>query len=186
MLKNKYTIDRDLDISPLIVKKLFLYDKYDFIITQFIPSLPYKTKGLYFNSLNTKHANQLFLFNNNDNRNRVKQDKRPSNKVDISIQNTSYGNGNGNGNGNGYGNSNGNSNGNGNIHGNGNGNGENLKTFRLNKSDKPDIYNIHAKDIGENGTKHLGVACIPNIRSSKLVNKLLVNVSTFKFVNLSQ
>ena len=28
MLKNKYTIDRDLDISPLFVKKLFLYDKF--------------------------------------------------------------------------------------------------------------------------------------------------------------
>ena len=49
---------------------------------------------------------------------------------------------------------------------------EDLKTFRLNKSDKPDIYNIHAKDTGSNGTTHLGVACIPNIRTSKLVNKL--------------
>ena len=28
MLTNKYTADRDMDISPLIVKKLFLYDKY--------------------------------------------------------------------------------------------------------------------------------------------------------------
>lgn len=156
MLTNKYTIDRDMDISPLIVKKLFLYDKYDFLITQFIPSLPYKTKGLYFNSLNTKHANQLFLFNN-DNRNKVRQDKKPSNKIDINHdtntnQNTSEEN--------------------------------NLKTFRLNKSDKPDIYNIHCKSSDENGTNHVGVACIPNIRTSKLVNKLFKDCGgEFIYVN---
>lgn len=152
MLGNKYTIDRDMDISPLIVKKLFLYDKYDFLITQFIPSLPYKTKGLYFNSLNTKHANQLFLFNN-DNRNKVRQDKKPSNKIETNTnQNTSEEN--------------------------------NLKTFRLNKSDKPDIYNIHCKSSDDNGTNHVGVACIPNIRTSKLVNKLFKDCgSEFIYVN---
>ena len=46
--------DKTLDICPLIVKKLFLYNKYDYLITQFIPSLPYKTKGLYFNTLQYK------------------------------------------------------------------------------------------------------------------------------------
>lgn len=62
MLTEQYTIDKDLDICPLVVKKLFKYSDYDYLITQFIPSLSYKTKGLYFNTLNTKHANQLFMF----------------------------------------------------------------------------------------------------------------------------
>ena len=56
LLTNHYTIDKHIDICPLIVKKLFLYKDYDFLITKFIPSLSYKTKGLYFNTLNTKHT----------------------------------------------------------------------------------------------------------------------------------
>ena len=63
MLKNHYVVDKQFDICPMLVKKLFLYNRYDYLITQFIPSLPYKTKGLYFNTLNTKHANQLYIFN---------------------------------------------------------------------------------------------------------------------------
>ena len=47
ILKNKYNSNFDLDICPIIVKKLFLYKDYDNLITQFIPSLPYKTNGLY-------------------------------------------------------------------------------------------------------------------------------------------
>ena len=62
VLKNKYNPNFNLDICPLVVKKLFLYKDYDYLITQFIPSLPYRTNGLYFNSLNTKHANHLFLY----------------------------------------------------------------------------------------------------------------------------
>lgn len=159
MLSNKYTIDRDLDISPLVVKKLFLYDKYDYLITQFIPSLSYKTKGLYFNSLNTKHANQLFLFNNNDNRNKMKQDRKPSNKVDFENDTSTNGTST-----------------NGNVADSSSAK-DDLKTFRLNKSDKPDIYNIHCKS-NDTGTTHLGVACIPNIRTSKLVNKLFKESGT--------
>ena len=68
MLTHSYNKNHELDICPLIVKKLFLYKDYDTLITKFIPSLPYKTNGLYFNSLNTKHANQLFLFKTGNNR----------------------------------------------------------------------------------------------------------------------
>ena len=64
MLKNCYNVDKDFDICPLVVKRLFRYSEYDYLITQFIPSLTYKTKGLYFNTLNTKHGNQLFIFPN--------------------------------------------------------------------------------------------------------------------------
>ena len=62
LLKQDYTVNEDLDICPLVVKKLFLYKDYDYLITQFIPCLKYRTNGLYFNSLNVKHANQLYLF----------------------------------------------------------------------------------------------------------------------------
>ena len=62
MLNDSYKINREFDICPLVVKRLFKYSEYDYLITQFIPSLSYKTKGIYFNTLNMKHANQLFLF----------------------------------------------------------------------------------------------------------------------------
>lgn len=74
MLSNRYNIDKELDICPLVVKRLFKYSEYDYLITQFIPSLSYKTKGLYFNTLNVKHGNQLFIFpkENDKSRNRYK------------------------------------------------------------------------------------------------------------------
>ena len=75
MLEDSYKINHDFDICPLVVKKLFKYSDYDYLITQFIPSLSYKAKGIYFNTLNTKHANQLFLFPN-ENRNRQPKDKQ--------------------------------------------------------------------------------------------------------------
>ncbi len=62
MLNDSYKVNHEFDICPLVVKRLFKYSEYDYLITQFIPSLSYKTKGIYFNTLNTKHANQLFLF----------------------------------------------------------------------------------------------------------------------------
>ena len=62
MLNDSYKINREFDICPLVIKRLFKYSEYDYLITQFIPSLSYKTKGIYFNTLNMKHANQLFLF----------------------------------------------------------------------------------------------------------------------------
>ena len=43
MLTHDYNKNHELDICPLIVKKLFLYKDYDELITRFIPSLPYKT-----------------------------------------------------------------------------------------------------------------------------------------------
>ena len=77
ILKNNYKENHEIDICPLVVKKLFLYKDYDYLITQFIPSLKYRTNGLYFNSLNVKHANQLYLFPNK-NKNKISQKKQHS------------------------------------------------------------------------------------------------------------
>ena len=77
MLKTEYNINKNLDICPLVVKKLFLYKDYDYLITKFIPTLPYKSRGLYFNTLNKKHANQLYIFTNET---KVKESRVPYNK----------------------------------------------------------------------------------------------------------
>ena len=79
MLTNKYTRDELIEICPLIVKKLFTYKEYSSLITSFIPKLTYGIRGLYFNSLNPSHRNQLFLYP----KNREEIIAKPKNKTNI-------------------------------------------------------------------------------------------------------
>ena len=78
ILNDKYREDKYMDICPLAVKRLFSYGEYNELLTQFLPNLKYGVRGLYFNSLNTKHANHLFLYpkdnsdNNSKNYNSIK------------------------------------------------------------------------------------------------------------------
>ena len=65
MLENMYTPDSEMDICPIRVKRVFKYSDYTKLITQFIPSLNYKIRGMYFNSLNEKHSNHLYLYTTN-------------------------------------------------------------------------------------------------------------------------
>ena len=61
LLTENYKNDPNIDICPLRVKKLFKYSEYGKLLTQFIPSLTYKIRGLYFNTLNPEHCNHLFM-----------------------------------------------------------------------------------------------------------------------------
>lgn len=142
MLKNHYNIDKDIDICPLIVKKLFLYNQYDFLITQFIPSLPYKTKGIYFNTLNTKHGNQLYIFNDENKREKsVPYNKRKDAKINIDNITTNNTN----------------------------------KIFKITKTNQTEIYDLYCKNDNSNSLTKYNVACVPNIKTSKFMKKLLNN-----------
>jgi hypothetical protein len=170
ILKNNYIEDTNLDICPLVVKKLFLYSQYDILITQFIPSLPYKTKGLYFNSLNTKHANQLYLFNNNNN-NTSNNNTSNTTTSNTTTNNTTTNNNNNN-----------TSTGN-NTSGNntsGNNNIEQQYIFKIKTTPTPEIYELYCKNNRE--TEKYGLACIPNMRTKTLVEKSLKN-NEFIFMN---
>jgi hypothetical protein len=173
MLTNDYNKNHDIDICPLIVKKLFLYKDYDELITQFIPSLPYKTNGLYFNSLNTKHANQLYLFKNNNDTNKSKQHYKSK---ESGHNNANNANGQGNGHYNGHNGSNANGH-NGHNGSNANGhNGSNDSTkidniiLKIKQTGKSDIYELYCNNRDEE--HKLGVACIPNLRTSKLIRNI--------------
>ena len=72
LLEEDYVEDRYLDICPLRVKRLFNYSEYNDLILNFIPKLSYGIRGLYFNTLNPKHCNQLFIY---------KEQKRVKEKV---------------------------------------------------------------------------------------------------------
>jgi len=145
MLSNNYNKNNELDICPLIVKKLFLYKDYDNLITKFIPSLPYKTNGLYFNSLNTKHANQLYLFKNNSN-----TTKKHVKSKEHSNYNKS------------------NSSGESNISNSSNSSNIILKIKTTTTSD---IYELYCNK--EENDHKIGLACIPNLRTSKLIRKIM-------------
>ena len=62
MLKNKYRPDEFIDICPLQIKKYFSYKDVAKMLTIFIPNLGYSVRGLYFDTLNPRHSNQLFIF----------------------------------------------------------------------------------------------------------------------------
>jgi hypothetical protein len=138
MLSTHYTLDKTLDICPMVVKKLFLYNRYDYLITQFIPSLPYKTKGLYFNTLNTKHANQLYIFND---QNRRKEHTVPYNKKEKEVTKEEV-------------------------------TDDSKKVFKIVKTNQTEIYDIYCKNETGKLYKH-NVACIPNLKTSKFMKKLL-------------
>ena len=78
LLNKKYREDQHIDICPLVVKKFFNYSQYNELISIFLPNLTYGVRGLYFNSLNTKHANHLFLYPQEKDYN--KQNSNKSNK----------------------------------------------------------------------------------------------------------
>ena len=149
LLKNNYTKDNMLDICPLVVKKIFTYQDYDKLITQFIPSLTYQIRGLYFNTLNTRHANYLFLYkqnqnfkanNNNKNRNNHKSNynsKYQSKNQDIkqAKDNTKI--------------------------------DSNNKIYKVVKTPQPEIY-----DLFDNQNK-IGIAYISGIKCSRLMKRIL-------------
>jgi len=72
-LETDFHEDPIMDICPLRVKRLFDYSEYSYLITQYMPRMNYNIRGLYFNTLNPKHCNQLFIYKESNNNNRVQK-----------------------------------------------------------------------------------------------------------------
>ena len=139
ILANKFNEQPNNDICPLRVKKLFTYSQYNELITMFIPSLKYGIRGLYFNTLNTKHNNHLFLYpsNKTNNKNQKSNDNISSikNKKDkIGFKTSEV---------------------------------VKMKTFELRKTIQPEIYDLYCLD-NTNLVKY-DVARISTLKISKLV-----------------
>ena len=162
MLTDNYVYDENFDICPLMVKKIFTYKEYDTLITQFIPSLTYQIRGLYFNTLNTKHANFLFLSQNNNNKKIVKQSirKKPQKNTHNIDENVDV------------------------IKPSKNNIYKADKTlddvtkyvFELRKTTKPEIYDLYGLKNGEK-IKY-SVAHVPGLRASKKIKLFFKNTET--------
>ena len=151
ILDNSYENDQNFDICPIRVKKVFTYDMYDILITQYIPNLTYQIRGLYFLTLNTKHANQLFL-TNNKNDTRYKQNKqRKSNQPNIEKYNK-------------------NNNKNNNIDQSEN---KDMFIFEMRKTLQPEIYDLFGYKEGK--LEKVSIAYVSGLKSSKKIKKLFNN-----------
>ena len=158
ILTNLYKKDDHMEICPLYIKRLFSYHEMDTIFNEYIPSLNYKTRGIYLEGFkNQKRDKSNRLQNCNDHlylfpRN-MKFDK-PKEKVKIDI--TSYKS---------------------EIK-----KQESIKksekvvvsgmeyiTFMIRKTDKSDIYNLYCLDNTE--IVNYGIAWIDSLRTSKKIAK---------------
>ena len=172
MLNDSYKINREFDICPLVVKRLFKYSDYDYLITQFIPSLSYKTKGIYFNTLNTKHANQLFLFPDEKRQRNTPKGRYQKPRQDVEVNNSVNEN-------NTFNTNNDNVNVNINTHSQG-------YVFKLCKTNMPEIYNLFVKD-GNDVVKLDKPAYIHGIKNSRMIKKCLNNSdSTYVYCSFNK
>mgnify|MGYP001357354436 CR=1 FL=1 len=64
ILTHEYVKDEHLELCPLYVKRLFAYHEYDYIIKKYIPSLNYKSRGIYLEGIR-ENKNYLYLFPRN-------------------------------------------------------------------------------------------------------------------------
>lgn len=61
IFENEYVKDEELEICPLQIKKLFLYQEIDTIINDFIPNLSYVCKGLVFYTLSSNYSDYAYI-----------------------------------------------------------------------------------------------------------------------------
>ena len=143
LLNKKYREDKHTDICPLVVKKFFNYSQYNELIALFLPNLTYGVRGLYFNSLNTKHANHLFLYPQDKDSNSNKSNKsNKSNESNELIKKQDEIN-------------------------------KEFKslTFQIKSTIQPEIYDLYYKN-DTNELIKFDTARVANLKSSKLISKL--------------
>jgi hypothetical protein len=157
ILTNNYTKDDHMEICPLYVKRLFSYHELDTIMKEYIPTLNYKVRGLYFEGLkNQKRDKRNKLQNCNDHlylfpRN-MSFEKSVTKEIDITSYKSEIKK------------------------------KEEIKksqvidmtnkdfiTFMIRKTDKSDIYNLYCLDNEE--IKKYGIAWINSLKMSKKISK---------------
>ena len=139
---------------PLYVKRLFSYHEMDKLFDEYIPSLNYKVRGIYFEGFkNQKRDKSNRLQNNNDHLYlfpRNMKFEKPKEKIDITSYKSErkakeY------------------------IAEKVDVSGREFVTFMIRKTDKSDIYNLYC--LEEEEIKKYGIAWIDSLRTSKKIAK---------------
>lgn len=165
VLKNDFDVDI-IDINKFQIKRLFKYHELKYINDEYIPTLNYTVRGIYFKPMymkykdillnfndlliknvkkeNFKNNKQFLLFNNDENKEndeiKEAEDIIIINKLD-SICEFTYGN-----------------------------TSDDFKTFKVKKTNTPDIY-----DLMDNNNNIIGNACVPTMQISKYMRNLFIN-----------
>ena len=66
VMENNYINDSFCDICPICIKKYFDLHEVESILNDFIPTLTYRVKGLYFVPMKTSYSKILYLFKDDD------------------------------------------------------------------------------------------------------------------------
>ena len=153
LLTKYYKEDPHFDICYLRVKKLFTYNDYDKMMLQYIPKCGYEIKGLYFNSVNPKLSNHLFMYPNNtkERRNARAGDDDTRGRKNGRKESESTGTTSGS------------------YSGEDGGELQVTATFIIKTTDKPDIYNLFCMD-GSTISEY-GIAYIGKMKTSKMLKK---------------
>ena len=164
----------DTDIFKMMVKKYFSYDELDKMLTEFIPSRNYTCRGIYFRPMYLKFKDILVNFDdslvckvervkykNNYNNNALGTIRtNPINQSDGSTTSTSS-------------------------------ScsdltspviGEQSNTFLVKKTHQPDVYELYKSN---DSNTLVGIACIPNMRTSKKMREVFQSVNMVTKVSLT-
>ena len=85
MMKNEYNDDEYCNICPIIIKKYFDICNKNIAIEEFIPSLNYKTRGLYFIPMNINYSNVLYMFSDEELKYNFKVKKNNKNILNFKV-----------------------------------------------------------------------------------------------------
>tara|TARA_Y100001970_G_scaffold186363_1_gene226672 strand:+ start:14489 stop:15619 length:1131 start_codon:yes stop_codon:yes gene_type:complete len=179
-IRNIYSLfddyNEDIDMQPcsLQVKKFFNYCDFEYIQDDFIPSLPYRVNGLFFNTLQPKHHNYLHFFpRKNMNNNQSKQQTSYQSKQKSShqskpqsIQESSH---------------------QASHHMSNNITHKmyqkqnnitdkqlgDTMVFVIKTTNKPDVYNLYC--VKNNSLVKYGLACVPTMKCSKFIRSIFIN-----------
>ena len=154
-IRNMYAMlsdfeEEDTDICKFQVKRYFHYSEFDYIQSEFIPSLPYKVTGLFFNTLTIGHHNYLHFFP----REKFFKKKNGYHQESSSASSSAS------------------------VHSKKLKSLEPTEThdhmvFVIKKTEHPDVYHLYC--IKENSLVKYGVACVPTLRCSKLIRSIFIN-----------
>lgn len=159
-IKNIYSLFDDYNEESIPckiqVKKFFTYNEFDDMYEYFIPSLPYRVNGLFFNTLNTGHRNYLHFFpRQNKFSNKVKSNTsnnthKTNNISDTTSKNIKV------------------------INNDSNiSKDDSSRVFVIKKTDQPDVYNLYC--VKDNCLIKYGRACVPTLKCSKFIRSIFIN-----------
>ena len=152
-----------LQTCPVIIKKYFDYKDVKNILSDFVPTLSYDIRGLYFVPLKCSYSKILYLFprNHQRNTNTPKQDvkkKKPNSSINSNTQvsqivssTASYAK-------------------------------ENQRVFRIMKTLKPDVYELYG--MKNEDLNKVGVAMVQTISDSRLLCEVFQNRNTLSEVRV--